>query len=185
MYWHRPQTGVLDFWCVSTSDIWEYLSLSLWNDGKILSVAKRREGNSITFCIVFYLVLPCRSLTPYSWSDYPDSSIFHFPQHACSFTCLDALWERKICHLHHTDAWIIAVIVLVMMMMMIMMIIIIITIIIIIIVTIILVYCAVSSVTWRIPIPIFMRLSSSHFCCKHFAICQTDRTATGLSYMSQ
>jgi hypothetical protein len=45
--------------------------------------------------------------------------------------------------------------------------------------------CAVSSVTWHIPVPIFIWLSSSHFCCKNFAICQTDRTATGLSCMSQ
>jgi hypothetical protein len=45
--------------------------------------------------------------------------------------------------------------------------------------------CAISSVTYHIQIPNFMWLSSSHSCCTHFAICQTDRTATALSCMSQ
>ena len=34
-------------------------------------------------------------------------------------------------------------------------------------------------------IPNFMSLISSHFCRTHFAIFQTDRTAAGLSCMSQ
>jgi hypothetical protein len=35
---------------------------------------KKREGHSITFCSVHYLTLPCRSLSPYNWTEYPDLS---------------------------------------------------------------------------------------------------------------
>jgi len=43
--------------------------------GKVMRRAKRGEGHSITFCIVFYLALPCRLLAPHSWTDCPDLSI--------------------------------------------------------------------------------------------------------------
>jgi hypothetical protein len=40
--------------------------------GKVLNIAKRRESHSITFCSMFYLSLPYRSLAPYNWSEYSD-----------------------------------------------------------------------------------------------------------------
>jgi hypothetical protein len=42
---------------------------------QVLSRAKRREGHSITFSTVLYLTLPCRSLPPNDWTEYPDLSI--------------------------------------------------------------------------------------------------------------
>jgi hypothetical protein len=142
--------------------------------GKVLNRTKRREGHSITFCTHFYLASPCRSLLPYNWLECP--AFIDLPQQAFSVTCIDDLWERNICHLQHADVSIVVVIVLVM---------IVIVIIIRIIVTIMIRDCAFSSVTWHIPIPIFLWLSPSHFCCTHFAIYQIDRTAPALSCMSQ
>jgi hypothetical protein len=59
------------------------------------------------------------------------------------------------------------------------------TMIIIIMLTIIIIDCAVSSVIEHIQFPIFMWLLTSHFCCTHHVNVQPDRTAPGLSCMSQ
>jgi len=103
--------------------------------GKVLSRAKRREGHSITFCTVLYLNLPCRSLPPYNWTEYPDLAICPnrpFLSH------IQTISEKETCLLQHVNTWIVVVIVLVMVVMMI---------IIIITLTIMIIDCAVPSVT--------------------------------------
>jgi hypothetical protein len=80
--------------------------------GKVLSGVRRREGqfHYLLLSVLFSFTMPLiTALQLVRISRFVD-----FPQQACSFTCIDALWERNTWHLQHTDAWIVVEMVLVM-----------------------------------------------------------------------
>jgi len=77
MYWHRPQTGVLDVWCVFDGHVCGYVLIDTleWRSKFWIGLIEKRRP-FITFCSLFYLALPCRSLQPYNWTEYLDLSTF-------------------------------------------------------------------------------------------------------------